>query len=543
MPLFRTTTRSRHRRGRGWRLGFERLEGRVLLAVDIVGAGDGVALIDMGLDPRTGAVTLVGAEEEAGEQIAKVFYLNAARDSLASATLVGLGPNTQVFGIASDGSRIAGISDSPESIDGEGTIWLSTAPDSPIGIGFVDGKPKASNAVGAWQGGVVGQFNGGDGAITWTETVGIQILAGNPGDLQDAVDVSADGTIQVGSSTLGNLGADAVYWDATGIHPLDASVGLQSKGEGISPSGNFIGGWIFYLAADQSTSVLQAVVWDADRNIIRLTDSSGAPFEGIVTDVSNHGYAVGVTKDNEGFIWHESFAEPLIFDDWLETKREAGDPSLPSASTSVVAIAEDILNGKLLFAVNGSAYFVQVDAPELIAQWHNLAMPLDVTGDNLISPLDVLVIINALNNGGARPLRPPRTGDFSYDTNGDGTLSPIDALLVINFLNGAGSGEGEAAPLHSLAGLLYVPSPEFAVGALKATARETVAVVNERFARPDFHRQQLASTSRFDEPRTQALSRRDQRLSDEFWCRYDPAIDFSEVIPLRDGLDSLERDA
>jgi hypothetical protein len=67
-------------------------------------------------------------------------------------------------------------------------------------------------------------------------------------------------------------------------------------------------------------------------------------------------------------------------------------------------------------------------------------------------PLDVLPIINELNNptiigpNGALPLPPP-TPTFQkpfYDVNGDNFVSTLDALIVINHLN-ALAGEGESS--------------------------------------------------------------------------------------------------
>ncbi len=73
---------------------------------------------------------------------------------------------------------------------------------------------------------------------------------------------------------------------------------------------------------------------------------------------------------------------------------------------------------------------------------------LDVNADGLISPIDALLVINALNTGGPRPLPddlfvPPPFLDVS----GNRQLEALDALLVINFLNRNGNGsnaEGES---------------------------------------------------------------------------------------------------
>ncbi|MBC8350921.1 MAG: hypothetical protein H8E66_02980 [Planctomycetes bacterium] len=370
MKLFRKATHIKKRRSRRERrLLFEHLGERTLLAVDIVPAADDVAVVDMGFNPQTAEVTLVGTEEEAGEQIAKVFYVNEDRDAISSATLVGLGPDVVVGGISSDSSRIAGVSKSPGSVDnGEGTTWLRLSPETPVGIGYVDGGRNTSNGFAAWSDGIAGDFNNLDGAMIWSPTTGIKPLAGHDLNGARAFDVTADGSIQVGTSTLGGEpGGLAVYWDAEGIHILDDSIGVQGQANAISTDGGFLGGWVAYVIDSfPPVGVVQAAVWDSNRDVTLLEYANGDPFEGVVEDVSNHGYAVGFTADSQGFIWHESFDEPQIFDDWLESQRTSGDPSLPSPSTSVVAIAEDTVNGKLLFAVNGSANFVQVDAPEIV---------------------------------------------------------------------------------------------------------------------------------------------------------------------------------
>ena len=82
--------------------------------------------------------------------------------------------------------------------------------------------------------------------------------------------------------------------------------------------------------------------------------------------------------------------------------------------------------------------------------WQNPSLRNDVNGDGMVSPIDALITINALNAEGARtlplvPVQQQPPGRF-VDTNGDHMLSPIDALLIINQLNSAqtNTAEGEA---------------------------------------------------------------------------------------------------
>ncbi len=80
--------------------------------------------------------------------------------------------------------------------------------------------------------------------------------------------------------------------------------------------------------------------------------------------------------------------------------------------------------------------------------WQNALNALDVNNNGLVSPIDVLLIINHLNSQKSGNLPTLNVaGDPYIDTNADDFVSPIDALLVINYLNAGGSpgGEGEVA--------------------------------------------------------------------------------------------------
>ena len=87
--------------------------------------------------------------------------------------------------------------------------------------------------------------------------------------------------------------------------------------------------------------------------------------------------------------------------------------------------------------------------------WQNPRDRFDVNDNQLVSPVDALLIINALNSGGGRLLTGSGVPTFPYiDVTGEGVLSPTDALLVINELNknrgqGEGSGEGGSASSSS----------------------------------------------------------------------------------------------
>ncbi|WP_153557697.1 GEVED domain-containing protein [Roseimaritima sediminicola] len=84
--------------------------------------------------------------------------------------------------------------------------------------------------------------------------------------------------------------------------------------------------------------------------------------------------------------------------------------------------------------------------------YQNPAGQFDVNGTNGVTPLDALLVINALNRypGNSIPLDPPPAGvslpPFP-DVDGNGAVEPRDALLVVNELNRLyrNDGQGEAA--------------------------------------------------------------------------------------------------
>jgi VCBS repeat-containing protein len=84
--------------------------------------------------------------------------------------------------------------------------------------------------------------------------------------------------------------------------------------------------------------------------------------------------------------------------------------------------------------------------------WRNPSNPLDVSGDGSVSPNDVLLIINFINDQGSGPVPVPTPDPPPFrDVNGDNFVSAADALAIINFLNsGAGQPEGEGEGASSL---------------------------------------------------------------------------------------------
>ncbi len=87
-----------------------------------------------------------------------------------------------------------------------------------------------------------------------------------------------------------------------------------------------------------------------------------------------------------------------------------------------------------------------VNVSETLSGWHNSSNPLDVNGDGLVLPLDVLLVVNELNLHGTSTLPVRSSSQPPYvDVNNDGQLQPLDALLIINEINQRSNSEGEGA--------------------------------------------------------------------------------------------------
>ena len=348
------------------------LESRLLLAAKVIVAPASYEFRDMGFDPATQEVGIVGYDGTGTvgvTKIAKLFELNGTQDGFTAQTLVGLGPGTQVGGISNDAYRIAGVSKSSGSISiGEGTTWLRSNPSHPIETGYFLGYSSTSAAVNAWRDGVIGYGSGGGIDGVWTPNAGWTALD-RPTDATNGNAVGfVWGVDSSGSEVAGVVGAYAYYWDSTGIHRLEDPYSVQSVAYCISPDSDAIGGFVSEDKIDRG--YVYAAYWDANRNLVPIMDSHGVRVEGAVLDISNHGYAVGTTSDNRGFIWHPSFdgvhsqfTGAQYFEDWLQA---VSGTTLPFASQGVEAIAEDLVDGQLLFALSayeatGASAFVQVD--------------------------------------------------------------------------------------------------------------------------------------------------------------------------------------
>ena len=74
----------------------------------------------------------------------------------------------------------------------------------------------------------------------------------------------------------------------------------------------------------------------------------------------------------------------------------------------------------------------------MAADWQNVCLPLDVSNDGVVTPIDALLPINRINRFGSGALPKLANGEAPphyYDTDGNGYLVPLDVLFVVNALN------------------------------------------------------------------------------------------------------------
>lgn len=112
----------------------------------------------------------------------------------------------------------------------------------------------------------------------------------------------------------------------------------------------------------------------------------------------------------------------------------------PPNETTVYGLGRVLDNSEVVF---GTDTLTVNGAVTGTAPFMNPSNPLDVNADSIVSPVDALLIINELDNGGGVLTGSISRNNFgapnalpSYiDTNGDNILSPVDAVLVINELD------------------------------------------------------------------------------------------------------------
>ena len=113
----------------------------------------------------------------------------------------------------------------------------------------------------------------------------------------------------------------------------------------------------------------------------------------------------------------------------------------------------------------------------------NTNLPADVNGDNLVTAIDALLVINELSRLDAAAAGEPGSANtplFYHDVNGDNRVSALDALRVINYLNDASAGEAVAPagePLSNGIQTLASDASDQAIGDLASEGKVTGGAV------------------------------------------------------------------
>lgn len=72
------------------------------------------------------------------------------------------------------------------------------------------------------------------------------------------------------------------------------------------------------------------------------------------------------------------------------------------------------------------------------APWQNAELHEDINANGIVTPQDVIILVNDINANGSRVLPAPSGAQAPppfYDANGDGSLTPADVVAVVNLLN------------------------------------------------------------------------------------------------------------
>jgi hypothetical protein len=150
--------------------------------------------------------------------------------------------------------------------------------------------------------------------------------------------------------------------------------------------------------------------------------------------------------------------------------------------------------------------------------WQNPNDPFDVNNDTQVTPIDVLVIINELNepeyvedDGSLPDLHPAEAED--YDVNGDDYCTTLDALLIINKLNSEGEGEAGVYDAEHVMAAFLARSPALPWTAENGSDDDNHTSTGQSSARTVLPAESPAASS-FDSPLAASEVWRSQTSSD-----------------------------
>ena len=177
-----------------------------------------------------------------------------------------------------------------------------------------------------------------------------------------------------------------------------------------------------------------------------------------------------------------------------------------ATSTSVGGVATLSFSAQssqpYFLAVNGTNHQVQLVAlaPNYHQQqttpvqgaWHNAVLACDVNGDGVVTPLDAVDVLNALNGGHSGVVASmAMIGTQALDVNNDGSLTPIDALQVLDYLNSAHPVTVATTPVVATGSV----TPAVAAAADTSVAAAFALAVDQALAVPAVSPADVASTS------------------------------------------------
>jgi hypothetical protein len=293
--------------------------------------------------------------------------------------------------------------------------------------------------------------------------------------------ISADGRTIVGSSG-GGIGVrqmPTVWRDGvpTALPAVSQSGEItDTSATSVSDDGRVIGGYVHLNTPNLSTT--QAAVW-VDGNLTLLQHSPNVPAFGPAFVV--------------GGIGGDPTAWAALGTHWI-ARSDGVARYLHSYVQEEFGLSHNVNSRPVeLLASHDALYVVTTESPSTVCAGFNcytngkvaahvLVLPndfsrgegeaLDLSGDGLVTPMDALIVIDALNAspGGSLLDRPElRLATPKIDVNGDGELTAGDALRVIDFLNArprpeTGSnesgGEGESAVGESGEDLMALAADE-----------------------------------------------------------------------------------
>jgi Dockerin type I domain len=165
---------------------------------------------------------------------------------------------------------------------------------------------------------------------------------------------------------------------------------------------------------DPQAEIASFRVWGINHTRFEIHEISGGVDPSVVTDANGLWKFAGLP---EGDYRVKQQAPNMIYQD---------PPAIqPDGRLMSVATTSEVASTELL----------RVDSLR-----HNTTDPYNVDGENGITALDALAVMNEIRRLGGSQLLPPVSGGPWVDVDNNGEVSPIDALMVMNYLRRRGSG-------------------------------------------------------------------------------------------------------